>query len=301
MMNGFGDWDAYRLFLAVAETGSLSAAGRKLGMSHATVGRHIAALEKRLGARLFMRQADGYTPTPAAERLKGEVERMADAVSRAELTAREAQGEPRGEVRLATVHSLCAYWLMPYLTEFYERHQGITLELMTELTPVSVKRREADVVLRLYGPGRENIVGRKVGRCGVGFYASHAYAEKHGLPTRREEWHEHAVVEFAGEAASFELNEWLRHVTQGARVSVRTASVADQIQAIRAGLGISTLMCLVGDAYPDLVQVSPHKLVNSTDIWLLAHPDLKDSGPVRAVLDFISEKARQDRTLLAGR
>ncbi|HEX7776170.1 MAG TPA: LysR family transcriptional regulator, partial [Parvibaculum sp.] len=74
---GGAGWDAFRIFLAVAETQSLSAAGRKLGLSHATVGRHVAALEKQLGAKLFIREPVGYALTAAGERLRAEVEPMA--------------------------------------------------------------------------------------------------------------------------------------------------------------------------------------------------------------------------------
>ena len=59
-MNNEASWDAYRIFLAVAETQSLSAAGRRLRLSHATVGRHIAALEAQLGTKLFVREQTGY-------------------------------------------------------------------------------------------------------------------------------------------------------------------------------------------------------------------------------------------------
>ena len=300
-MNNDASWDAYRIFLAVAETQSLSAAGRRLRLSHATVGRHISALETQLGTKLFVREQTGYALTGAGERLRAEVEPMALAAERALHAANSADGEAQGLVRVAMPHSLACYWFMPYLGELAERHPGIEIELVNEIAQVSVKRRDADVVIRPYGPGRENVVGRKIGRIGVGFYASAAYADAHGLPSRREEWKDHRVVSFGGIAAEVELAKWLAHVTQGATTALRCIADADLVQAVRAGIGISTLVCITGDHYDDLVRIAPHKLANGTDMWLLAHPDLRDTAPVRAVLDFIAEKAKADRDRLSGK
>ena len=100
-LNSAAGWDAFRIFLAVAETASLSGAGRKLKLSHATVGRHIAALEKELGAKLFIREPVGYALTAAGERLRAEVEPMATAAERAARAALAEDGEPRGVVRIS--------------------------------------------------------------------------------------------------------------------------------------------------------------------------------------------------------
>jgi DNA-binding transcriptional LysR family regulator len=296
-----GGWDAYRIFLAVAETQSLSGAGRKLKLSHATVGRHVAALEKELGAKLFVREPQGYALTAAGERLRAEVEPMAIAAERALRAATADDGEPRGTVRVSTAPGIAGHWLVPHLPAFREQYPGIELEFVTESWPASVRRREADIVVRLYGPGEENLVGRKVGRLGVAFYASKAYAAKRGLPTKREEWADHVILGFAGSAANQELARWSQHVTRGAPTHLRFSSQIDTAIAVRAGVGISALTCLTGDAYPELVRISPEKLYSATDIWLLTHPDLKDTPPVRAAMDFIAAKAKSDRARLAGR
>ena len=294
-------WDAYRIFLAVAETQSLSGAGRKLKLSHATVGRHIAALEKQLGAKLFIREPAGYALTAAGDRLRAEVEPMAIAAERAVRAATADNGEPRGTVRVSTAPGIAAHWLAPHLPAFREQFPGIELEFVTESWPASVRRREADLVIRLYGPGEENLVGRKIGRLGVAFYASRDYAAKHGLPARREEWADHVILGFAGSSANQELARWSAHVTRNAPTHLRFSSQIDTANAVLEGVGISALPCLTGDAFPQLLRISPEKLYSATDIWLLTHPDLKDAPPVRATLDFITARSKADRARLAGR
>jgi DNA-binding transcriptional LysR family regulator len=298
---GGSGWDAYRIFLAVAETQSLSGAGRKLKLSHATVGRHITALEKELGAKLFIREPVGYALTAAGERLRAEVEPMATAAERAARAAIAEDGEPRGTVRVSVAPGIAGQWLVPHLSEFHAQYPSLELEFVTESWPASVRRREADIVVRLYGPGEENLVGRKIGRLGVAFYASKDYAAKHGLPTKREEWAEHMILGFAGSASQAEFSRWSAHVTRDAPTHFRFSSQIDTVHAVLAGVGIAALTCLTGDAYPQLMRISPDKIFSTTDMWLLAHPDLKDTPPVRAVMDFIMAKAKTDRAKLTGR
>ena len=300
-MNNLIDWDLYRAFLEVADTGSYSAAGRRLQLSHATVGRKVGALEERLGTRLFARTTDGYTLTPAGERLKVEAADMASAALKAQLAVTAEDGSPKGAVRVSTAATLAGYWLMPHMTAFHAQYPHIELEFVTDAWPASVRRREADIVIRLYGPGEENLVGRKIGRVGVAFYASKDYVARCGSPSSREEWHAHTVIGFAGEAGTSELARWADHVTRHVPTFLRCSAMADTLKAVRSGVGIAALTCLTGDSHPDLVRIAPEKLFSSTDVWLLAHPDLKDTPPVRAVLTFISKTAKKDQAKLLGR
>lgn len=300
-MNSGVDWDLYRVFLAVAEARSFSAAGRRIRLSHATVGRKVAELESRIGTRLFARAAEGYTLTPAGERLKTEADEMATAALRAQLAASAADGAPKGVVRISTAATLAGYWLMPHMAAFSAARPHLELEFVADAWPASVRRREADIVIRLYGPGEENLVGKKIARAGVAFYASKDYAARHGLPSKRAAWGQHKLIGFAGEAADAELARWTTHVTRGAPTYLRCSAMADMLEAVRVGAGIAALTCLMGDAHADLVRVAPQKLFSATDVWLLAHPDLRDTAPVRAVTDFIADRAKADRERLLGR
>lgn len=295
------NWDLYRVFLAVAEARSYSGAGRRLKLSHATVGRKIAELEKSLGTRLFVQTNDGFGLSPAGEKLKAEADDIATAVLRAGHAVSAASGTPQGIVRVSTAATLAGYWLMPHMVAFSEAYPEIEIEFVTDTWPASVTRREADIVIRLYGPGEENLVGRKIARCGVAFYASRHYAETHGLPTQRGEWKQHRLIGFAGEADEAELSRWAKHVTRGAPMYLRCSSMADMVSAVRNHSGIAPLTCLMGDSHDDLVRVSPQKLFSATDVWVLAHPDLTNTPAVRAVLDFIAESAKADRDKLLGK
>ena len=294
------DWDLCKTFVAVADTGSFTAAARRLHTSHPTVSRKIAALEAQLGTRLVARAADGLALTADGRTLREHAEAMAAAALRAETAVAAGGHKARGIVKLSIGATLASHWLMPRLPAFLRAHDHIQLEIITHPFPASVRRREADVVLRPLDSGEENLVGRKIGRLGTGFYASRDYAAGRPLPERRGDWKEHSVIGFADQTSNVQLARWSDVVTRQARVAMRCSSQGDMLAAVRAGIGISALSCFVAESYSDLVRVAPQKLASVADLWLLAHPDLVELPAVRAVIDFVAECARTDRARLRG-
>jgi DNA-binding transcriptional LysR family regulator len=294
------DWDLCRTFIAVAEAGSYLGAARRLRTSHPTVGREIAALEAQLGTKLFARSNEGLVLTAQGRRLREHTEAMAAAAIRAESEVSAHGSTARGSVKLSIGPTLAAYWLMPHLTAFLESHPEIEIEFVTHPFPVSVRRREADLVVRIFRSGDENLVGRKIARLGVGFYASRSYAARHPLPQHSTDWQHHRVIGFVDEATNAELGQWSGRVARMATTAVRCSSQADMLFAVQAGVGISPLSCIVGNAHPELVRVAPQKLAGISDMWLLAHPDLIGLPAVRAVFDFVAECGKVDRDKLRG-
>lgn len=294
------DWDLCKTFVAVADTGSFTGPARRLHSSHPTVSRKIAALEAQLGTRLVARAADGLALTADGRTLREHAEAMAAAALRAETAVSAGGHKARGTVKLSIGATLASHWLMPRLPAFLRAHDHVQLEIITHPFPASVRRREADVVLRPFDSGEENLVGRKIGRLGTGFYASREYAGGRSLPERRGEWKGHSVIGFADQTSNVQLARWSDVVTRQARVVMRCSSQGDMLAAVRAGLGISALSCFVAESYPDLVRVAPQKLASVADLWLLAHPDLVELPAVRAVVDFVADCARTDRARLRG-
>lgn len=294
------DWDLCKTFAAVAEEGSLTAAARQLRSSHPTVGRKVAALERQLGTRLFARSDQGLSLTAQGRKFREHVEAMAAAALRAESAVSATGRQARGVVKVSIGATLAAYWLMPRMKNFLREHDHLEIEIITHPFPASVRRREADVVLRPVDAGEENLVGRRIGRLGTGFYASRDYAARRELPERRDEWKGHSIIGFADRASNADLARWSDRITRHGSVVMRCSSQGDMLAAVRAGIGIAALSCFVADAHPDLVRVAPQKLASVADLWLLAHPDLVDLPAVRAVTGFVADSARTDRALLRG-
>jgi DNA-binding transcriptional LysR family regulator len=294
------DWDLCKTFVAVAETRGFAAAARRLRSSHPTVGRKIAELEGQLGIPLFARSNEGLSLTSQGRKFREHVDAMAAAALRAEAAVSATGTQARGVVKLSIGPTLASHWLMPRLGPFLRAHDHIQLEIITHPFPASVRRREADIVLRPVDSGEENLIGRRIGRLGTGFYASRDYAARRPLPERRDEWKGHSVIGFADLTSNVGLARWSDAITRQGTVVLRCSSRAEMLVAAKAGLGISALSCVAAAGDPDLVRVAPQKLVNVADLWLLAHPDLVDLPAVRAVLDFVTTCAREDRVRLRG-
>lgn len=127
-MDNEPSWELYRSYLSVMHKGSLSGAGRALGLAQPTVGRHIEALEKSLGFSLFSRSQLGLIPTPAALELKPYAEAM-DSSAAALMRAAESQGDVKGTVRISASEIIGAEVLAPIVTQLRTTHPGLKIEL----------------------------------------------------------------------------------------------------------------------------------------------------------------------------
>jgi DNA-binding transcriptional LysR family regulator len=157
------EWDDFRNFLAVARSGSLSGAARALDTSAATVGRRIAALEKRLAARLFDRGQTGYALTESGEAIRLKAEEVEEAVLALERAALGRDLRAGGKVRLATAEDIASFVIAPMLAQFHRTYPHIVVEMVASWDVVNLTRREADIALRTARPTQGDFVVRHVG------------------------------------------------------------------------------------------------------------------------------------------
>ena len=125
---------------------------------------------------------------------------------------------------------------MPRMRKFLSEHDHLQIEIITHPFPASVRRREADVVLRPVDSGEENLIGRRIGRLGTGFYCSRDYAAGRRLPERRDEWKGHSVIGFADRASNEHLARWSDLITRQGSLVMRCSSQGDMLAAARVFL-----------------------------------------------------------------
>jgi len=153
-----------RFFLELARTGTLAAAGRKLGVDNTTVGRRLTALERDLSSKLFARTPDGLVLTAAGESIRTAGEEMEQALLRGEQRALGADRKLSGQVRVATTEMLGEVVVLPAVRSLHARHPQIRVDLMTGTGRLDVARREADVALRYARPESGDLIARRAGR-----------------------------------------------------------------------------------------------------------------------------------------
>jgi len=285
------DWNDLRYFLAVADHGSTLAAGRALRVSQTTVARRIAALELAVGFPLFEKRQAGYALTPAGEELLDRA-RQVNAAADAFVDAAAAEKrDTSGTVRITTQEIFAVTLLAPMLRELHEHHPEIMIELDDSQEFRDLGEGEADIALRsAYGDLGPGVVGRRLGGDEWTLYCSRDYAAKHGVPKSRAELKTHAFIGGGGPKLWRAYSAWLHALGLDDRVIMHHASATGMLSAIRSGLGIAVLPCIVADADPDLIQCLPPMDEQKRELWLVTHERVRHTPRVRTVIDFLYER-----------
>lgn len=284
-------WDDQRAFLAVLDTGSLSAAARALGLTQPTVRHRVEALESAIGQPLFVRGVNGLAPTPEALGLAGHVRRMAHA---SEAFRREAQGsasEVAGPVRLSVSDFVGIEVVPPMLAALRERHPRLAVELLLTNANTDLLGQEADVAVRMARPSQGSLVARHVGSIPLGFFAARTYLDRNGLPGTVADLTRHTMVGPDRMQAYVAILDALSREAGGPlHVGLRSDSHPAQLAAVRAGLGIGVVQVPVGER--DLVRVLPDRVVHDLDTWIVAHEDVRRSARIDALFNHLVEAFR---------
>ncbi|WP_259782117.1 LysR family transcriptional regulator [Aestuariispira ectoiniformans] len=287
-MNRNLHWDDLNLALAIGETGTLSAAGRKLGVSHATVYRRLNQVEDRLGVSLFQRDRNGFVPTDAGEELIKAARGVEDQVLTVERHILGKDLKPSGTVRITTTDTLFDGMLSPILTGFGEKYPDITLEIAISNQVLNLSRREADIALRPATSPAETLVGRKVSAIEIAVYASKGRKE----PKDTTDWPTQDWIGPDERMFYRELEQWMATNDLDRLCRYRVDTVMGMIAAVRNGLGLAALPCYLADRDAKLTRVSAPIPELTVDLWLLTHPDLRHTARIRAVLDYITDEMK---------
>lgn len=287
------NWDDLRFFLAVARTGSTIAAARALGVNQTTVSRRIGELEARLGVRLFDRMREGF-------RLRADAAAMVEMAQRTEAEVRAfadmgaALGRGPERIRVTTNEPLANAVFAPAMMAFHARWPDVRVELVVSPRVLDLGRGEADVALRAWNqPDDPELIARRVADAYWAVYCGRDYARFNGVPRSLDALADHPAV-LLDDPSGMQLS-----AIAALRSLDRRGSLNDLCIAARAGLGVVSLPCVLGDTLPDLVRcfVQPDPV---TPIWLAHHPRLGDTPELRDLLDAIADQAHAARAILRG-
>ena len=285
------DWNDLRFFLAVARGGSTLAAGKSLRVSQTTVARRISALEESLKLTLFDRRQAGYALTPDGQELLVCAEEVeASALKLAEAAAARTR-DLAGSVRVTSDEIFAATLLAPMLRDLHDRHPEIHIELDTSPLVRDLGKGEADVSLRSStGEQPAGVVGRRICIDDWTLYCSRDYAERKGVPAKRDELKQHAIIGGGSGSLWRQYQAWLQSLDLEDQVAMHYGSSTGLLVGIRSGLGLSVLPCIVAENEPDLVRCFPPRQQHGRTLWLLTHERVRSSPRVRTVIDFLYER-----------
>ncbi len=283
------DWTLIRSFLAVAETGSLSAAARETGQSQPTLGRHIRTLEDSLGGPLFERHPRGLRLSPLGHALMPGAEAMREGARRIDLAAAGRDARPSGPVRLTASVYVSVHVLPQILTGIRARHPEITLDLVATDRSENLLFHEADIALRMYRPEQLDMITRHLGDVRLGLYATRSYLDRAGTPQRFADLLDHDLV-------GYDRDDRIIRGFRTAGLQVTRDSFAlrtdDQVaywELVRAGAGIGVGQCSVANRDPRVTRILPDAPLPSLPVWLTAHQAVRHTPRVARVWEALAE------------
>jgi DNA-binding transcriptional LysR family regulator len=291
-------WDDFRYVKAIADTRSLAGAAELLGVNHSTVFRRLGQIEQQLGSRLFERGRAGYAPTACGEQMVELAERMGDDIVSFERTVTGQDLRPSGELRVTTSDVLLLHFLGDMLIGFRRAYPEIVLDIVVSNQRLNLSKRDADVAARATYHNPDPLSGSKMARIAWAVFGPAALATESfdlTVDARRHDW-----VAFADPVAIAKAVRWLREHAGEKRIVYKINTMIGLAEAAAGGVGLALLPCYVGTAVAGLAQLSPPLPELEGELWLLTHPDLRNTARVRAFLDYCAEAIARRRSIIEG-
>ncbi len=280
------NWDDLRYVLAVADTGTISAAARLLGVNHATVLRRIASFEAQHGGQVFERRSHGYALLEEKRAVLDAAREVQEAVLSVERLMQGSDEALTGIVRLSSTDTFCQAVLPAFVSEVNTTGNALSVELMCSNDHIDFARLEADIALRPALSLPSMLTGEVVAELGFAVYA------RAGAPK--------AWLGLGGPLLRSAAAQWLRD----SYPDVVPVATADSFVVLRElallGLGQVLLPCFIGDAAVGLERRSEPLKNARVPIWVLTHRDLRQTPRMRAVQKRLGSFMLRQRDRLAG-
>lgn len=291
------DWDLLRSFLAVARSGKLTLAARRLKIDHSTLSRRIAALETALKTRLFDKSLNGYTLTPDGERLLCEAERMESAVMAIQNDIAAGHSDVSGTVRIGTPDGFGTKYLAPRIGALAARHPGLDIELVANPRAFSLSKREADIAIGLSATGHGRLHTEKLSDYELGVYgASHRAADFADI-TEAADMQGRPFVSYIDDLIYTPELDYLPLIARALTPRLKSSNLIAQAEAVASGAGLGVLPCFLADYDPRFFRVLPQSVRLVRSLFMSVHADMRPLSRIRATLDFIRESVLEDRTV----
>lgn len=282
------NWDDLRFVLAVADTGSVNAAAKVLGVNHATVLRRIASFEESCGGPVFERDRSGYRLRPNRAPVIEAARLAAQHVKSAEALMQGRQNVVGKNLRITSTDSFCQTvlaWIYPALAR---RVAPDRLTYLSSNPHVDMARLHADVALRPAMVLSDDLVGRKVADMRFAVYARAKRREAQGWLGMT------GALERSGPA------QWMASEIDPSDVIASADSFCLLTQMLSKSNAQSILPCLLGDAAPELERIACDVPGFVVPVWVACHRDLAGSDRIQRLMESLEKLLQPHLAAIAG-
>nr|WP_316651149.1 LysR family transcriptional regulator [uncultured Gellertiella sp.] len=291
------DWDLLRSFLAVARSGKLTTAARRLKVDHSTLSRRIAALEFALKTKLFDKSLNGYALTLDGERLLAEAERVESTVIGIQNDIAAESTQVSGTVRIGTPDGFGTRFLAARIGALCARHPHLDVELVATPRSFSLSKREADIAIGLSNPHHGKLHTQKLTDYELGVYGAAEGAERFGDIADPQDLQRRPFVSYIDDLIFTPELDYLPHVARALAPRLKSSNLLAQAEAIASGAGLGVLPCFLADGDPRLIRLLPHKVRLVRSFYMSVHADLRDLARLKATTGFIADIVRTGKVI----
>lgn len=273
------------VLLAMVRTGTLAAAGERLGVDASTVFRAIQRIERGLGQSLFERSRAGYRASELAQALAEQAERV-EAALEAARTATQAQPEQiTGTVRISTTDTLLHGLIAPALQRLQPRHPALVYELHAGNELVSLTRRDTDIAVRATKRPPQHLVGRQLGTIRSALYTAHTSTlALSDVQAGRTAW-----VAPDDSMPDHPSVRWRKKQYPKVQPTYRVNSLLTVMELVARGAGVGVLPTFLAQGRSDLRPLTGSLAECDNELWLLTHPESRHLRRIAAVYGHLAD------------
>ena len=282
---------AMETFVMVLETGSFSAAARRLNIGQPAVSKSIAQLENHLAVRLLLRSTRGLTPTEAGLAFFERAKRTLEEADEAESAARGSAAGLRGTLRIGAAVTFARLHIVPHLGPFLDLHPELDIDIVLDDSNINLVEAGIDVALRMGTLEDSALTARQISQCRRLLLATPDYFARHGEPEAPSQLPQHPAIVYSlggGAHWSFTRGEEQQSVGLAGRVRVNAAEAMRAAVLAHQGLAVASEWMFAPELANGTVravltdwQLPPQKL------WAVFPTGRQASAKARAFVDYV--------------
>lgn len=282
---------AMETFVHVVETGSFSAAAKRLGIGQPAVSKSIAQLEARLAVRLLLRSTRGLTPTEAGLAYFERAKRAIDETNEADDAARGAGAGLSGNLRVSAATTFARLHVIPHLGPFLERYPAVNIEVVLNDHSLNLVEEGIDVALRMGNLVDSGLTARKIAQSHRQILATPTYFERFGEPATPADVLQHqAIIYSLGGGARWTFSKGDSHYPIVASGRIRVTSAEGVRAAVLNHLGLA--MASTWMFAPELASGEVKAVLNDwrlppIDLWAVFPTGRMASAKARAFVEYV--------------
>jgi len=272
------NWNDARYLLAVARSGTYSAAAVTLGVNQTTVSRRIDRIESDLGLTLFALKSGRLDPTASGAAIVERCKSLERAAQQLEQDVLTLTANPTYRVTLASTENVARTLLAPNLGAFQAQHPDIRLTLLTSQRNARLDQGDADLAIRLKRPNTGRYIIRKLMDFEFAVYGASSTLS----PTPENRW-----LGYSNDMADLPEAQWMTNDMKGKEPVFQTNDIGSLAEAAASGAGIAMLPCRLGDKHPGLERLDEGQAPIRREAWLLIREEIEQYPHVRTTADWI--------------